>query len=322
MHRILAAVVVASLPLPAFSQSPAPPPPLDLTGDWTVEDDPAENGAVVTIRHEGPVLAGTVSNVTATFKEKPECPYVKADGDTPFPRPFYVSGPLDGRGLGTMWRCTRVEDLVRECKLAAGYTTTFKVSSFNPIRIAGTYRSEYYRQVDPDDPCKFERDASGDRDVPFTLHRPCPPVGGPLAAAAAAGPAQLYAACDGLLKQGVPSQCLEPHGCTEADCFGPGAHYIVMAQASGPGFIGYPLAVLGATGPGSTPEVPVVSVGRHRDALLLTRDTCGPVLAYLKKTKEVMERTAVFHSDLGDQVRVIQDCEQICQSLGWRTTWP
>jgi hypothetical protein len=136
--------------------------------------------------------------------------------------------------------------------------------------------------------------------------------------AVANDPKQLLIKCKSLLDQGVSKECLQPYAFV-ADCFGPGAHFITLQQATGPGLIGYPLVLLGLSGPGSVPQVPVVSPDIYRDPMLITKDVSAALLFALRKAKEIMEATAIFHSDLGNQNQVIECVENLCNSRGWPT---
>jgi len=147
-----------------------------------------------------------------------------------------------------------------------------------------------------------------------------------LAKAKSDGPAQLLSLCQNLLNQGVAGACLYPYAIV-ADCFGPGAHSIEMFTATGPGLPGWLLsgflsAMAHLSGGGTLPQVPVVSDKVYRDPVMVTQDTCGPLLFLLRKAKEIMERTGVFYSDLGAQQEVIDCVQQICAQQGWSTYWP
>jgi hypothetical protein len=157
-----------------------------------------------------------------------------------------------------------------------------------------------------------------------TITRKCPSgVEARLEVAQSQGPQQLLALCQQLLDEGVPADCLHPYA-DRVDCFGPGAHWIELQPATGPGPMGAALVLLErfVSFPGDVPDVPVLSRGRHRDPVLVTRETAAPLLFLLKKAEEIMRRTALYHNDLGDQVRVIDCVEAKYKELGWPTHWP
>lgn len=135
---------------------------LDLNGTWTNND-----GEEVEIQHllrSGAVIA-TFSSIPKGLSNPGDCP---GGGH----RPKYVDGHLAGYSLtGTMWRCTVSKPLMDDCGLAPVYTTTFKTTLVSNNLIKGTRRTEYYGPAKSNGPCKYTRDASGDKDVDFSLTR-------------------------------------------------------------------------------------------------------------------------------------------------------
>lgn len=86
-----------------------------------------------------------------------------------------MQGPYaEGEWSGTLWLCTQPgsEELVANCGVSEVFERPF-TATFTGDTITGTYRSEWYRYEESDDPngCHWVRDPSGDEDVPFSLTR-------------------------------------------------------------------------------------------------------------------------------------------------------
>jgi hypothetical protein len=173
MQRKLFVVVIFFLFVSVFSfaifaqgggKSSSKAPPLDLNGTWKTED-----GEEVKIDHNpqsGFVL--TIFDSTPGQKIAGDCPNAGHRGK-------YIDGKMAGRSLsGTMWLCTTVKELIEGCHLDPVFTVTFKTTLVSSDLITGTRRSEWYgpkQNPAKSDTCKYVRDPSGDRDVPFTLTR-------------------------------------------------------------------------------------------------------------------------------------------------------
>jgi hypothetical protein len=142
---------------PPRSQKPETP---DLSGIWQTDE-----GEEVEVPAE---LSGRFGSLVATFTEHNKRPL----GDCPFEqgrRSKYIEGKISGNVLtGTMYRCTNVEVLATKCKLGVFSTTI--TATVTKDKIIGTRRSEWYKPTEGDE-CKFTRDKSGDKDIPFSMTR-------------------------------------------------------------------------------------------------------------------------------------------------------
>jgi len=137
----------------------------DLTGDWT-----SDKGEVIHIDFFNSTGSPSLASY---FKKGADCEY---GGHR---RKFFDSAAFqDANTLtGRIWVCTGAKVLVEQCHLDSVFTVDYKTTSISKNAIIGTFTSEWYDPVEGDS-CKFTRNASKDKQKPFTLTRtgtnPCP----------------------------------------------------------------------------------------------------------------------------------------------------
>jgi hypothetical protein len=97
-----------------------------------------------------------------------------SDGDCPNGghRNNYLDGELNGKvWTGTMYRCTKLKEMVDDCGLTSIFTRDF-TATVTADRIDGTYLSEYYDyDANAKGNCKWVRNSGGDQLTSFSLTR-------------------------------------------------------------------------------------------------------------------------------------------------------
>lgn len=143
---------------PASQKSEAP----DLRGAWVTDE-----GEEVELSH----LASS-GHVTSVFEATNQMLNGGCAYDQPS-RSSYIDGSLAGNVMtGKMTMCTGSEVLVDKCHL--GPSTVDFTATVTKDRIEGTRVSEWYKQNDTNDPCKFTHEPARDTNVVFSLTRKQP----------------------------------------------------------------------------------------------------------------------------------------------------
>jgi hypothetical protein len=102
------------------------------------------------------------------------------------------------------------------------------------------------------------------------------------------------------------------------NCFGPGAFFLGTTQAGAPGPIGAAVGVTGrAPNEGDVPNVASLDGPRTAPLPGVNRDNYQGYLDGLKKARDLMADSALYHNRLGNQDQVIECFESFCKKQGW-----